>query len=168
MINIGDFVNFAGTEWVVLDKNDDAVLCFAKHNLCNKTFDCMSNNYEHSDIRNYLNENALPLIISDIGEDSLFDVEIDLTSEDGLDDYGCVVDKIGLLTTNMYRQYSRIIELCRICNSFMLATPWSTTHRNDSRYICHVTNGGQIFSDSRNAIFAVHPFCVIKKSALER
>ena len=72
--------------------------------------------------------------ISDaVGEENIVETEIDLTSDDGLDDYGKITDKVGLLTADMYRKYNRMIEKYPVNDWWWLSTPWSTQHRG-SKY----------------------------------
>lgn len=165
MLNIGEIVTIADKEWIILDKNDGTVMCFSKTPFERMRFD--TNNYAESNVHKYLHRNVLPTIIAEVGEDALFGVEIDLTSEDGLKDYGCVVNKIGLLTASMYRAYSEVIEAHNMRHTFWLSTPWSMSRRCGGTYNCVATSNGNLFSESISDYYAIHPFCVIKESALE-
>lgn len=47
-----------------------------------------TNNYEKSEVREALNTEFLQLTINDIGEENIIKHKVDLTSDDGLKDYG--------------------------------------------------------------------------------
>lgn len=162
---IGEVANVAGIDWIVLDKGDDSVLCLAKDFAYEDTkFDSNTNNYANSAIRKKLNGEFLKKITAVVGDNAILETEIDLTSDDGLDDYGKVTDKIGLLAANMYRKYNRIIENYKVNNWWWLATPWSTPHRGYSYSVRCVFGDGSLLSNNCNVSNGVRPFCTFKSS----
>ena len=163
---VGGTVDVADIEWIVLDKDEEgSMICLAKDFVYTDTrFDSNSNNYANSDIRKKLNDDFLKKITKKIGKDALLDFEIDLTSDDGLDDYGKVTDKVGLLTADMYRKYNRIIEKYKVDDWWWLATPWSTPHRGYSSYVRCVRNGGSLNDRNCNGSIGVRPFCIFSSS----
>lgn len=143
-VKIGSIVKIAGINWIVLDKHFDEVLCLTKDFISQCEFDRKTNNYAKSAIRQYLNGQFLSEISSKVGENKIVRTYIDLISDDGLDDYGYVDDKIGLLTVDMYRRYNRIIEKYKVNNWWWLSTAYSTPHRSYSAYVRCVINGGAL------------------------
>ena len=165
---IGNTTNIADIEWIVLDKTDDGVICLAKDFVYQDTrFDDNTNNYAKSDIRKKLNGAFLQELTDEVGEDGLTNIEIDLMSLDGLDDYGKVTDKVGLLTVDMYRKYNSIIEKYHVNNWWWLATPWSTPHRRYVFHVCSVRCGGSVSYDDCDYYGAVRPFCIFSSSIFE-
>lgn len=129
-IKIGEIKEIAGQEFIVLDIFENGVLCLSKDFAYHSTmFDNNSNNYANSEVRKTLNTEYFKKIADEVGEENIIECEIDLTSDDGLDDYGKVTDKVGLLTADMYRKYNRIIENYTVNNWWWLSTPHSTEHR---------------------------------------
>ena len=163
---IGETVKIADIEWIVLNKDEEGnILCLAKDFVYSSTmFDSNTNNYATSSIRKKLNDEFLKKITKKIGKDAMLDVEIDLTSDDGLDDYGNVTDKVGLLTADMYRKYNRIIEKYPVKNWWWLATPWSTPHRGYNSIVRCVSDGGTLNDDSCSSGNGVRPFCIFSSS----
>ena len=163
---VGGVVDVADIEWIVLDKDDEGnVLCLAKDFVYESTqFDSNTNNYANSNIRKKLNDDFLKKITKKIDKDTLLDIEIDLTSDDGLDDYGKVTDKIGLLTADMYRKYNRIIEKYPIKDWWWLATPWSTPHRGYSSGVRCVNFVGSLSNNCCSSSIGVRPFCIFSSS----
>lgn len=151
----------------MLDKDEEGnLICLSKDIVYESTrFDDNSNNYANSSVRKRLNDNFLKKkILKKVGKDAILDAEIDLISDDGLDDYGKVTDKIGLLTADMYRKYNRIIERYPVENWWWLATPWSTPHRGYSARVRCVSSGGALNYDYCNYGRGVRPFCIFSSS----
>ena len=164
-IKIGETKTIAGEEFIILDILENGVLCLSKAFAYKSTmFDNNSNNYANSSIRKTLNTEYLKKIADAIGDENIVECEIDLTSDDGLDDYGKVTDKIGLLTADMYRKYNRIIEKYPVNDWWWLSTPWSTAHRNVFFSVRCVSIGGTLGNYSCDLDFGVRPFLIFNPS----
>ena len=164
MLNIGEVVTIAGIDWIVLDKTENAVLCLTENLVYDReVFDAHTNNYKNSSIRRKLNTNFLPKIFDCVGKDALFNTEIDLIADDGDNSYGVVVDKVGLITCDMYRKYNEIIKIHRVDDWWWTSTPRST-HDKSARL---VSNDGSLDNIDVNYDFGVRPFCIFKASIFE-
>ncbi len=96
------------------------------------------------------------------GGDNLVEHCVDLTSDDGLDDYGDVEAKMSLLTCNLYRKYVRILDKHKVDAWWWLITPYSTPTHDDANWIKCVSPSGSIFDFSYDNYFGVRPFCILK------
>ena len=164
-IKVGEIITVADTKFIVLDKTDDKVICLTKYLVYTNThFDSNNNNYTNSSIRKKLNKEFAQKLIDEVGKRGLCDIELNLLSLDGLDDYGTVIDKVGLLTVDMYRKYNRIIEKYPVNDLWWLATPWSTSHRGYSFGVCFVRSGGAVGCEYCNSDDGVRPFCIFSSS----
>ncbi len=167
-IKIGTTKKIAGVEFIILDKLENGVLCLAKDFVYKNTqFDSGTNNYANSAIRNRLNTEFLKNLADEVGEENIIATEIDLTSDDGLDDYGKVTDKVGLLTADMYRKYNRIIEKYPVNDWWWLSTPWSTPHRGWKFAVRAVGDDGALYDGYCNGNSGVRPFCIFSPSIFE-
>lgn len=103
----GDTVIIAGREYTVLDTDfQGGVFCLAKEIAFDAAFDKGNcNNWATSSLRESLNEDFRMEIEDEIGAEALIEIERDLTSDDGLKDYGTCRDKITLITCDEYRKY---------------------------------------------------------------
>lgn len=103
----GDTVIIAGREYNVLDTDfQGGVFCLAKEIAFKAAFDKNGcNNWATSSLRKFLNEEFRKEIEDEIGAEALIEIERDLTSDDGLKDYGTCRDKITLITCDEYRKY---------------------------------------------------------------
>ena len=167
-IKIGKTISVAGDEFIVLEKFENSVFCLTRSFVYKNTpFDKTSNNYAESEIRKKLNTEYLSKLADAVGVENILETEIDLTSDDGLDDYGKVTDKVGLLTADMYRKYNRIIEKYPVNGWWWLATPLSTPHR-EWRYTvrCVLSDGALSINYCGNGS-GVRPFCIFSSSIFE-
>ena len=100
-----------GVERILLDLlPDGTALTLTRDFVYEKTkFDGDSNNYAESSIRRRLETEKVPELEKTFGADNIVEFEVDLTSDDGLDTYGKIKTKYGLLTDVQYRKYSRLI-----------------------------------------------------------
>lgn len=164
-IKVGEIITVADTDFIVLDKTDDEVICLTKDFIYTRTqFDSNTNNYANSSIRKKLNKEFAQKFIDEVGNRGLCDIKLNLLSFDGLDDYGAVTDKVGLLTLDMYRKYNRIIEKYPVNDWWWLATPWSTPHRGYSSVVCYVCDDGLVDCCICYYDGGVRPFCIFSSS----
>ena len=164
-IEIGKTKTIAGEEFIILDVLENGVLCLSKDFAYHNTmFDSNSNNYANSEIRKTLNTEYFKKIADVVGEENIIETEIDLISDDGLDDYGKVTDKVGLLTADMYRKYNRIIEKYPVNDWWWLSTPHSTEHRGWKHSVRCVDNRGSLIGLVCLYVRGVRPFLIFNPS----
>ena len=164
-IKIGKTKTVAGEEFIILDVTEKGVICLSKDFAYKNTiFDRNANNYANSSIRKTLNTEYLKKIADVIGEENIIECEIDLTSDDGLDDYGKITDKVGLLTVDMYRKYSRIIENYPVNDWWWLSTPYSTPHRGYKFIVRCVGSSGSLYNCNCDSSYGVRPFLIFNTS----
>lgn len=179
--DVGEQIKIANIEWVVLDKDKNGnTLCLALEDVTyvvyggiNK-FDARTTNYAESNIRKMLNSKILRRITNDVGKNGLLDIEIDLTALDGRNCFGKVVDKVGLLTYDMYRKYVSIIRMnWHKAMRWWLATPWTTSEVKWSHAVCCVGAHGDIEpwvcfrADDYRDFVGTCPICYFSSSVFE-
>ncbi len=100
-----------------------------------------------------------------IGEENLIDFTLDLTSDDGLKDYGTVERKMALLTADLYRKYVHTIDVGRLEKYWWLATADSTATHGCTDWVKCVSPRGNI-NGSRcyGNINGVRPFCIFNSN----
>lgn len=92
---------------------------------------------------------------------------IDLTTMDGMTDYGTPLAVARLLTIDEYREYRRFIPLAS--RPFWLATGWTTARspRSGAYNAYNISAGGTVYRDGvYNAYFAPRPALYLKSSIL--
>ena len=94
----------------------------------------------------YLNGEFLERLEHAFGEGAVAEHFIDLTSNDGLKDYGNVKTKVGLLTEEEYRQHRDILPPLGDEGWWWLATPYSTERAGYPSYVRSVNSDGALGS----------------------
>lgn len=161
-------INYGGLDCIVLDVEQDRILVLAKESIGNMPFDeGNSNNFPKGTLCKYLNGEFIKKLKANGADTSaLIPTTIDLTSDDGLKDYGETTQKIFLLSCDMYRKYRSVIP--NLDNWWWLATAYSTEsngYANDARY---VNSGGSLDIDfAYYGRRGVRPAFYLKSSILE-
>ena len=143
-------ITYGGVKWVVLDARPNMSLCLAEDVLKDENgevrymaFDTDNkNDFAASSVRAFLNGDFLEeLAGAGADKEAFVPIVLDLTSDDGLDDYGTDSAKIGLITDQMYRAFRKIIP--KASEDYWTCTPFST-ERNGYSYTVRVvsTSGG--------------------------
>lgn len=125
-------------------------------------FDYDSNNYAASHVKKRLEEEILPEVEKAFGAENVTEFEIDLLSDDGLDTYGKVSTKCGLLTSAQYRKYSRLIYPYSVNDWWWLADATSTTERGYKYSVRCVACGGRLDNYYCNFYGVVRAVCIFK------
>lgn len=164
-LGIGDTFELVDTTWKILDITSAGYICLAD-SIEDMKFDSDSNNWENSDLRDYLNEGFLEKIAAEIGLENIVPFERDLLSLDGQTEYGKCEDKVSLLTIDEYRKYRSLIPNTED-NWWWLASPWSTPCNDYKRTVAVVSSAGNIFYGSCNSSCGVRPVCIFSSSIFE-
>lgn len=159
----GDLVTIGGVEFVVLEHLDDETTLITKDFIGEETaFGENNNNYAES-IVDDICESFAEMLEDAVGEENLVEFDLDLTSDDGLKDYGQIRRKCALITADMYRRYVDILDLHNPKKYWWLATPYSTKrHENDSWVKCVSPSGCICHGDDYINVIGVRPFCILK------
>lgn len=161
-------INYGGLDCIVLDVEQDKILVLAKESIGNMPFDeGNSNNFPKGTLCKYLNGEFIKKLKANGADTSaLIPTTIDLTSDDGLKDYGETTQKIFLLTCDMYRKYRSVIP--NLDDWWWLATAYST-ESNGFAYIARIvySDGSLVGSIAYNGGIGVRPAFYLKSSILE-
>lgn len=161
-------ISYGGLDCIVLDVEQDKILVLAKESIGNMPFDeGNSNNFPKGTLCKYLNGEFIKTLKANGADTSaLIPTTIDLTSDDGLKDYGETTQKIFLLTCDMYRKYRSIIP--NLDDWWWLATAYSTESNGyayNARYV--VSDGSLSYNSACNGRYGVRPAFYLKSSILE-
>ena len=107
-IEQGAIFKWGKKEYIKLDTISDGCLCLAKDVWFCSKFDNKAINWEQSELRGDIVRKASNFI-PDIDKLVLF--ARDLTTDDGLTDYGHCKDNVSMLTCNEYREYRKYIPV---------------------------------------------------------
>ena len=161
-------ISYGGLDCIVLDVEQDKILVLAKESIGNMPFDeGNSNNFPKGTLCKYLNGEFIKTLKANGADTSaLIPTTIDLTSDDGLKDYGETTQKIFLLTCDMYRKYRSIIP--NLDDWWWLATAYSTESNGYAYGARIVYSGGSLVSYiAYLGGVGVRPAFYLKSSILE-
>lgn len=161
-------INYGGLDCIVLDVEQDKILVLAKESIGNMPFDeGNSNNFPKGTLCKYLNDEFIKKLKADGADTSaLIPTTIDLTSDDGLKDYGETTQKIFLLTCDMYRKYRSVIP--NLDDWWWLATAYSTEfngYAGSARLV--YSDGSLSYDHAYSGNTGVRPAFYLKSSILE-
>ena len=107
----GTAFDYAGQSWILPENGDGRALCLSKDIIETQAFDegnC--NNFAAASSKEYLNGAYLDNLLEDVnGPNAFLTTELDLTTDDGLKDYGTCTVTIFLLTVDQYRRNRDVI-----------------------------------------------------------
>lgn len=164
-VAVGDTFKVGKFEFIVLeqDEKNEETKVLLKDFWKTAKFDNSTNNYKNSSIRQELNDEFLNEIANEVGKNNIILHWVDLTADDGREDYNACNDYISLLTCDDYRKYVYILDKYRITSDWWwLATPYSTSSNGYNYTVRCVLRDGAL--NYGNCVYGdgVRPFCIFK------
>lgn len=164
-LNPKDEFKIGDQVFIVLEQIENGTRAIAKEfAYCDVKFGDNSD-WKASPIRKTLNNEYFKKIATIIGKKNILTMDRDLTSLDGLDDYGTCTDKVSLLTAAEYAKYHKILGLkSNYQDWWWLITPVSTPSNDCTRAVCFISSGGILSWDGCGCSIGVRPFLTLKSS----
>lgn len=159
----GERFTYNGMEFVVLGEEQGGILAVMAHELGEEMpydADNGKNDWRKSTLRKYLNGE----FFQKFNRGDLLPFVSDLTSDDGMKDYGTSEDFIALLSCDLYRKYR---EFMPKYNTWVWTiTPWSCNpgYASGERI---VSTDGDLNSYSAGYAYGVAPACIFNRSIFE-
>lgn len=156
-IKDGEHFMYRGIEFIRLGLEQGGVLCMTAKPIAEEAFDpdgC--NNWVKSRARKKLNTEFLSLL----DENDLLPFESDLTADNGDTAYGKCVDKIGILSCDLYRKYRKIVPL--FDEWMWTCTPWycGTPNSGSATTVRLVFSDGTLDSYGAYGATGLAPACI--------
>ncbi|MEG1973081.1 MAG: mucin-5AC [Oscillospiraceae bacterium] len=159
--------SYGGVNGVALGYKGASVLCLAEKVLFDKAFDNDNcNNWKYSSLREHLNNDFLEELTENGAEsDDFLAMVTDLTTDDGLKDYGTCEDLISLIYCQQLRKYGGVIPI--VDDFWWTCTAYSTEANGYSHDIRLVYPDGALSSDDACiGCGGVRPLCKLKPNTL--
>ena len=157
----GETFKLGEFELILLEHNNGTAKVLMKDILCKSAFSDEDCDFKKSKAKDILADFYKKLAAL-IGADNIIPHLVDLTSNDGLNDYGETTAPISLLTTDMARKYVHILDKHKLDCWWWLVTPWSTPAHGYSEYVCCVSPRGNIsYYFYSCSDIGVRPFCIL-------
>lgn len=164
-LQIGGTFELAGLTWKILEVTEKGYACLADKLEERMQFDSSCNNWQSSNLRNYLNTKFYKQLVDEVGEENIIPFERDLLSMDGQTEYGTCEDKVSLLTVDEYRKHRALIPNADYW--WWLITPDSTKCNDDTTWVRVVSPSGFIYYFNFNFSLGVRPFCIFSSAIFE-
>lgn len=156
-IKDGEHFMYHGIEFIRLGLEQGGVLCMTAKPIAEEAFDPNGcNNWAKSRARKKLNTEFLSLM----DENDLLPFESDLTADNGDTAYGKCVDKIGILSCDLYRKYRKIVPL--FDEWMWTCTPWhcGTPNSGYAYYVRLVNSDGTVYLNCAGHAHGLAPACI--------
>lgn len=156
-IKDGEHFMYHGIEFIRLGLEQGGVLCMTAKPIAEEAFDPNGcNNWAKSRARKKLNTEFLSLM----DENDLLPFESDLIADNGDTAYGKCVDKIGILSCDLYRKYRKIVPL--FDEWMWTCTPWhcGTPYSGNAHIVRRVASDGAMFDIHAYAALGLAPACI--------
>lgn len=156
-IKDGEHFMYHGIEFIRLGLEQGGVLCMTAEPIAKEAFDPNGcNNWAKSRAREKLNTEFL----SRLDENDLLPFESDLTADNGDTAYGKCVDKIGILSCDLYRKYRKIVPL--FGEWMWTCTPWycGTPYSGYANRVRLVTSDGTLNTHTAHTAHGLAPACI--------
>jgi hypothetical protein len=153
-----------GISWTIIQTGADRVKCIASKCVEERAFDEENkNDFGASSLRAYLNGDFFHRLIDAGAPEEMFEYfNIDLTADDGLENYGGDRARIGLITCEEYRLLRGNIPPLPNC-WWWTATPDSPTNS----FVRNVASDGTLdYSNAYYGCYGVRPLCNLKSEIL--
>ncbi len=160
----GETFKIGDHEFIVLEHSGDTTAIIRKELLSEDIEFGSNNNFSGSYVEDRCGEFAGE-IAAIAGDENLIEHTVDLTSDDGLKDYGTIKSRCSLLTTNLYRRYVEILDKFKPDRWWWLATAYSTERHGNSSWVkCVAPSGGVSNYHFFISDGGVRPFCILKSN----
>lgn len=158
-IKDGEHFMYRGIKFIRLGLEQGGVLCMTAKPIAKEAFglnDC--NNWAKSRARKKLNTEFLSLM----DENDLLPFESDLTADNGDTAYGKCVDKIGILSCDLYRKYRKFVPL--FDEDMWTCTPWycGTPRSGNAHFVRRVLSNGTVYYISARFAIGLAPACIFR------
>lgn len=164
-LSVGDTFELIGMQWKILDITEKEYVCLAERLESNMQFDSDCNNWQSSDLRNYLNVKFYEKLVDAIGAENIIPFERNLLSLDGQTEYGVCEDKVSIISLDEYRKYRALIPNEEYW--WWTLTPDSTKCNGNPRWLRVVCPSGGVVNFVYFSDIGVRPFCIFSSAIFE-
>ena len=162
----GETFKIGEWDFLVLNQEDNSTKVISKNLLIKDVeFDSDSRDYNKSNLKEKIEEEILPVIVREIGEDNIIEHTASLVSVDNQKEFDDVVCKVRPLTFDEARKYNDLLVNKDLPDWWWTITPWSTEER-DWKYSIVVVSPRGNFNDYYYCYGyrGVRPFCILKSN----
>ena len=166
-INDGETFTLAGFEFIKFPSvNGETPIVMRDYAFTSRFGD--NNDLRNSVVLRRMQDEILPKIVAEVGEENLCTIKTDLTTLDGLKLYGVMESLISLPTIDFYRANGDIFNKYKPSRWCWLATPESARPNDDPWWTLCVSPSGYFdYGFYRNDYGGVRPILILKSTIFE-
>lgn len=165
-VKAGETFTVAGIEFFRFREKDGKVAVTTVNSLFRAPIGD-SADFKQSGILRRLQDEFLPKIVAEVGEENVCNFKTDLMTLDGLKTYGEVESKISLPTLAFYQENVNLYDLHKADIWFWTVTAWSAEPHYESRLFLCVSPSGDICSGCCGLSYGVRPILIFESSIFE-
>lgn len=166
-IQDGETLEIAGFEFIKFPSvNGETPIVMRDYAFTSRFGD--NNDLRSSDVLRRMQNEILPKIVAEVGEENLCTIKTDLTTLDGLRPYGVMESMISLPTIDFYRANGEIFNKYKPRRWCWLATPESARPNDKPYWILCVSPSGCVgFYYYYCLDYGVRPILILKSTIFE-
>ncbi len=162
-VEVGKTFKIEDYEFIVLEHMDGKTAVILKDLLVDSEVFGTNNNYNGSNVDDICNEFA-DTLADCIGDENIYEFEVDLTAANGMKCYGSIMRKAALLTLSQLQKYAYILAENPVNKWWWLATANGTSKWGSTNYDFCVSPSGYVGINYFSINRGVRPFCIFNSS----
>lgn len=162
-VEVGGVCKIGMWEFIVCEHTSEGTVLLMKDCIYDSEEFGSSNNYNGSNV-DMLCEKFAEELATVVGAENIILHTVDLTTDDGLKDYGSIERRVSLFTADQYRKYVDILDKHRLDIWTWTATAFSTPKHDDDLWVKCVSPLGFISSYDCHVGSGVRPFCILNSN----
>ena len=162
-VAVGETAIIGGYEFIVLEHTKETTHVISRFPLLKSVRFGKFNNYNGSVVDAICNGFAAE-IAETVGSKNIVEHTVDLTSDEGLDNYGKIRRKMSSLTCDIFRKYVQILNKYEISKWWWLATPYNGGNAYD--WIKCASPYGYIGNGRNDYCAGIRPYCILKSNII--
>ncbi len=162
---VGDVFKIGEHDFIVLEQMNGQTAVISKGFMAeNKKFDEDTRDYNKSSLKVLIESEIQPIIENGVGAENLVEHEVDLTSVDMQNEFGCCTCKVRPITFDEARKYNPLLVNKNLNDWWWTCTPWSTKECGWEYSLAVVSSSGYFSRSSSRSYIGVRPFCILKSN----
>lgn len=161
----GEVFKIGEHDFIVLKQREGETDVISKNLMAEDVmFDNDTRDYNHSQLKELIENEIQPVIEAAVGGDNLVEHEVDLTSVDMQNEFGTCRCRVRVLTFDEAREHNDLLVNKELPDWYWTLTPWSTKERGWGYSLAVVSPSGIISGDGYFYGNGVRPFCILKSN----
>jgi len=161
----GEVFKIGKHDFIVLEQRKGETDVISKNLMAEDVmFDNDTRDYNHSQLKELIENEIQPVIEAAVGADNLVEHEVDLTSVDMQNEFGTCRCRVRVFTFDEARKHNDLLVNKELPDWYWTLTPWSTEKRGWTWSLAVVSPSGNFINFNFSFSCGVRPFCILKSN----